>query len=348
MTRAQRIFWGIMVALGCVAFLAGAANGTTWTVSGYVDGYATYQGDSYYWRGNDAYTRSLVTQPGYYQNGYYYAPQSYYQYSYHHTYKEAALPKYTDPDWRSKLLDLAAARDKAEAKIRQNAFEQQYFREAVEALGLQGNFRWNGYGQAPPYADSGYGQSTYSGGSTVYGYSVSKITDLYGDASLSVLYQQASRLAENAQRMGAQATTEFQGLVTQEGTNRARVAEILARGQAAQEALRAAEGSSARIVEKSSSVKVVPKGQVPFMPPVTDAMPPEWAPHAQEQCGSCHMGAEKKGGFDLSDFPTMSAEQRLSVVARLITSDPAKMMPRSTDGGPGHRLTAEQLRLWIK
>lgn len=351
--------------------------------NGYVnsDGYSWYNG--YWYRGDLGYTRALYQRPGYYSCGYYYPATSYYRYSYSHTYqRQPAKVSYETPDWRTKLLDIAGQRDKAEASIRKGIFEQQYFMEAVKGLGLEGNFRWQNYGIAPPYSPQAYVNGNSYGslnlssagvnGSSLYGYSYNSIANLYGDASLNVLYQQANRLTENAQKLSGQATTEFNSLIGAEGHNRARVAEILAKGQAAQEVLRAMDGSSAKIETKTYSFKVVPgpdgkpqmqkvNGDAPQQMQRVNGDQPQpqiqpqngqdtsqlWQAAAKNRCASCHGGAKKEGGFDISLYPTMTPEQKLKVVSRILTTEEAKRMPRNPDGTPSSRLPIEEIQLWL-
>lgn len=311
--------------------------------------------NGYYYSGSQAYTRYWYQPPGYYSYGSYYYPPGYYVYTAYYppaasTYTPSV--NYTDPDWRSKLLDLAAQRDKAEGKIRVNAFEQKYFLEAVEALGLKGNFNWQGYGQAPPYSVnpySSYGnlQLSTAGaqGSTVYGYSYNTIASFYGDVNLSQLYQQAQRLAENAQQLSGQATTEFGALISQEGNNRAKVAEILAKAQATREFLKGLQGSGGEIKIQGKSFRVGPEKNVeppPMAPPqngekgagLNEALKNQWIQSASTRCYSCHgQGGKKDGGFDVQTYPSLSPEAREDIVRnRLLTKNPEKGMPRGKDG----------------
>lgn len=343
--------------------------GSAWADGAYVnsDGYWVYPGNHYYWKGNDAYARVQVA--GYYSYGHYYPPT--YRYQFSHTYRTPAYTAPATPEvgWRTKLLDIAAARDKAEAKIRFSAFEQQYYLEALNALGLKGNFHWNGYGQSPPYPLYHYGaygpaygnlQLSTAGaqGQTVYGYSYNSIASLYGDANLNTLFQQAGRLTENAQKLAGQATTDFSALVGQEGGNRAKIAEILAKGQAVREFLQAIQGSASKTETRIMSFKVGPDGNGGIKaekvdPPQIQPMPPvdggnggdtraAWQAHASAKCGSCHSGKRIEGGFEWRNYPAMSVEQKLVVVGRLLHTDPGKRMPK--DGPP---LTVEEKRLWL-
>lgn len=338
-------------------------SGLAWaTVNGYQQHGYTYWDGYWYW-GNDAYTLRYVPVASYTAS---YgcstcAPVLQAVYSYHHTYTPVPVstPTYTTPGWRAKLLDIAAARDTNEHKIRASAFEHAYFKEAVGVLGLQGNFHLQNYGVspfAPGY--SAYGANQYGSlqlstagaqGSTVYGYSLNTIQSVYGDANLGQLYQQANRLAENAQALAGRATTDFSGLVGQEGSNRAKVAEILAKSQAIREMLQSMEGSGSKTETKifSYEVKPGPDGKMNIQriegtpePRMSDRA--GWETSARTKCFQCHGSGKKEGGFDVQLYPSMSPEQKRHVIGRLTTSDPNKRMPK---GGPP--LSLQELQMWI-
>ena len=352
------------------------------------DGY-TYR-DGYYWRDGHAYKREQhwVAGSTYYSCGQWYQNPGHWAWKYveypvahKEVYKEPAV-SHKDPDWRNRLLDIAAARDKAEAETRKGAYEQKYFLDAVNALGLTGNFRWEGYGAAPPYPAGGVGlaagyghagaallplnglytqSSTYQLGgygvnaSTVYGTSAKYLADAYGDTNLNQLYQQANRLAENAQKLGGQATTEFNSLVQQEGTNKARVAETIARAQALRLLAEALDGP-AKTFTQTQSVEVKPAadhkadgggegdGRQRQAAAIRERFEASWA----ASCAACHTGDKAKGGFTKEVFLKMSRQERMKDVFPLLTTpDPDKLMPRAVGGGPGKRLTDDEIKAWM-
>lgn len=372
------------------ALLASAAASSASYPEGYAaDGYV-YRG-GYWWSGNSAYARSLYQPPGYYSYGRYYYPPAYYVYTYSHAYTPPAAPAYPPRDWKAQLLDLAAQRDKTEGAIRRGAFEQAYFLDAVKALGLQGNFAWQGYGAAPPYgATVPYGaqnphyypsaghsnlQYSYAGpqSSTLYGYSYNTIASFYGDANLSTLYQQAARLAEQAQGLSGQATAEFGQLIAREGDNRARVAEILAKGQAVAEYMKALGGSGGKVEIKGTAFKLGPgeKPIAPMPPPANgnggepekaktpddgpaapadvQAVRKAWEHSASTKCFGCHgANGRKDGKFDVQTFPSLSRPVRLSIVTgRLLTADEGKRMPRAEGGKAAAPLAPAEVALWM-
>jgi len=349
----MRLLVIFLLALTAVLSIGGATTASTLVTE---DGYS--YSDGYWWYNDAAYTRKLLYSAGYWSCGLWYPGTSYYHYSFHHS---RAKVSYTDSNWRTKLLELATARDKVEQEIRKGAFEQQYFMAAVKALGLEGNFRVNGYGQAAPYNGINDYAGNFNGtlqlstaganGNTVYGYSFNSIANLYGDQSLNQLYQQANRLAERQQSIASQATTEFGALIGAEGANRARVAEILAKGQAVQEMLRSLEGNKSE--SKTFSFKVergadgnlqISKAEAPA-PVDVASLEKKWQASAK-QCLNCHSGAKKEGGFDVTTFPSLTVDQKMHVVSQLTTKDPAKRMPRTPDGKAG-QLSPEELATWL-
>lgn len=323
----------------------------------------TYR-DGYWWLGDKAYTRQLYQNPGYWSYGVYYPGSYYYQYlevpvATKTVYKKETV-SYTDPGWRSKLLDIAAQRDKFEGEIRKNAHEQAYFLDGVKALGLQGNFGWSGYGAVPPGSSGasygyGYGYASYggAGANATTKYTYSNLSQLYGDGDLSQLYQAANQLAQNAQRLGGEATSGFTALAGQEGANRARVAEILAKGQMAQQVLQALETAPTGVT-KAFSFKFNERGVFEkteaasgVNPKLREELSEQFSAVASARCASCHSGATRKGGFDVYSYPSMSAEEKQRVWMRLATENEATVMPRTGDGRPGKRLTLEEFRAFL-
>ena len=364
--------------LAALLLSAGVAGATYY--NGYVnaDGYAYKDGLWYY--DNVAYTQHATWHDGYYYNyGYGYAYQpGYYTYTYSRYYAPQPTLSHKDPGWRAKLLDIAAARDKAEAAIRKDAHEQKYFLDAVKALGLEGNFHWDGYGAAPPgynpavsTSHGGYGNALQLGahgalGNTIYGYSSYSIANLYGDVSLPQLYQQAARLTANAQDLAKQATGDFSGLVGKAADDRARALEILAKAQAAKDVLQALEGKSARIEKKETVFKVMPGAdngggggdvQQPTPAPpgglsATAPPQPQQTSRAKlrdllirQDCISCHQGAKAAGKLDLTNYAALDAATKRAVVARVVTEDETKRMPRTAAGGPGRQYSAQEAAL---
>jgi hypothetical protein len=285
---------------------------------------AGYAGNRYYPAGWYAYVPGV----GYYLYGHgYYAGQEY---------TPPALPSYKDPGWRSKVIDVVRDRDEAAA-----------YANALKALGVT---------QPTAYANPAFG-SYGASGSTGYGYTYETLRSAYGETNLNSLYQQAGRLTQGAQQLAGQAHTEFSGLVQQAGDSAGRVAEQLARGQAAAQALRAAAGQSV----EATKTTVIGGGTTTTLPTVepTATAEPVAEPNVSVQsgkvflervglpkCGSCHGQKEPKGGFSILDYPTADPEKRQKVLARLFHPSPEKRMPQTADG-KHVPLSAAELKAFI-
>jgi mono/diheme cytochrome c family protein len=285
--------------------------------------------DGYWWWGGQAYTRTAYWYPG---NG---CTPGYWYYRYTPVDVPASTVPYT-ADWKTQLL-----------KVKEKQADYQAYLQALREAGLTVPY-------APPLA-GGYslsGTLHYGAtGSTLYGYGGSYTYQQPGSIDLNLLYQQAAQLAAQSQRLGGEATANFQGLVGQAGTNQARTAEILARGQVAQQIL-AALALPPTAEMKSFSFKVVPGGTIETdRSKVSEqdkaALLEQWKEHARNTCLACHNAQNKKGGFNVGEYPDMTPEQKQRVIETLTTADEKKRMPRDANGGAGKRLTAEELRLWL-
>lgn len=322
------------------------------------DGY-TYA-DGYYFKDGIAYTQKQNWYKDWYQEPYTYSYYGCYYTAYRWTYSWKSTNQYypvqlkPSGDWRTQLLGIAAARDKVEGKLRIYAQEQTNFEASVKALGLDGNFRWQNYGvnSMPLYSANGNLQLSSAGvqGNTVYGYSYSSVADVYGNVDLNALYQQASRLTENAQTLAGQAHTDFADLVKQEGGNRARVAEILAKSQAAATVLKAAEGpNQAQIQTRVFRFEIRPNGETTLTPVQPQQPAPvvsgEWLKlSGPSSCVKCHAGGTVQAGFDITKYnpTTATAEFRQKLLSRLLSDDPKVRMPKD-----GNKLTTEQIMQFI-
>ncbi len=302
-----------------------------------------YRSDGFYYLGDVAYIRSQVYNAGsYYQtcNGYYAQYPGYYSYSYTKA-PVAYVTKYVDkpavyptppaytPGWKEEVLKYAAARDDA-----------QLYATTLQALGIQGQVY--PFQSAALYS-TGYRYNAYvPSGQTAYGYSFNQLKEQYGATDMNALYLQANRLAENGQAAGKVATSEFMGLVDATGTNAARVAEILAKGEATAKALKASEATSVtRTVTQVTGVGAAPNVR-PM--PKADARPASQAAKTvlQNRCAACHTGAQAQGGFDVGVYDSLTPEQKNIVFLRVVTPDPKLRMPRLPDGSAGPELPNEE------
>lgn len=322
----------------------------------------TYSG-GYYWSGGIAYTRQKVWDWNTYWDGCQY--QGYW--TYHYQYDPANIQVTpTSPDWRIKLLEIAAARDGAENKLRVAAQEQDLFNETVAALGLTGNFRIQDYGRTSVRFSNQTYQLNSAGvsGNTIYGYSTATLKDVWGDGSPAANYQQAALLAKNSQDWAGDAYKAFTNLVGLDAVGRARAAEILVRGIAAAQALEAAKGPTQTHIEQTSTGTVTTPTQVPIQTPTqggSSQQPvgnqggskiPFSSTKGGSRCAACHIGANPEGAFLIDSYPSLSSKERGKVLGRVLIKDLTNksIMPPVKDkmGNPIPRLTQEELADFLK
>jgi len=315
-------------------------------VDGFVnaDGY-TFRGGLWYYPGyTDPYTRTLITTPARFVNGCYVAGTSYYQYA-RVTLPVAAAPApvtpppYT-PNWKSDAIKYAEARDDYAAYL-----------ATLRSLGIQGqqySFQQGTYG-------SGYGQLPLFGANatTPYSYSYQSLASMYGDTNLNQLYQQSAQLTQGAQKLAGDAFSGHSQLVGQAGRDAASLAQILAKGQTAEQILRALNGPNT--VQTNVNVQ----GHVP-LPPAQKPQEQPQQPKAGgsssvealqsligDRCAACHSGARKEGGIDLANYLQFSRAQKEKVWESLLTNDARKRMPRTETGAAGTPLTPAEMQLFF-
>lgn len=269
--------------------------------------------DGYWWQGNDFFVR---------ERGDRFWNRRTCRYEWNWSFRRAGTraraPTYElSGDWRSQLLQIAAARDASEFKIRQSILEHQEFLESLKALGLESNFRIENYGQPLYGGDGGFNttsQYATQQGASIFGYS--SIADVYGDIDIGALYEQAIRLAKDSQSYGAAATANAQGLVRELGNNRARVAEILANAQSAR------EKAAAYLLRSQSSSRGSTTTTGNLSPLATVI---------KNTCVRCHNSEKSSGGLNLIDLGKITSEQGAAILDRITTTDKTKLMPK---GGP--------------
>lgn len=329
----MKIFFAILLG-GLAGLVVLPANaGSYYGGHGYSHGGYSYHNPSgYYYSGSQYYSRSYVQPSSYYSGGYWYQSPGYYSYTpveYTPPVAKPTVPAFT-PGWKEKIVDLAKMKDEYAA-----------YERALSALGYP----------VPPPGTYGY-SATYSKsayyppvqGKTTYGYSVNSLKEMYGETNLNTLYQQAARLAAGSQSLAGSATGDFALLVDKAGDNAGRVAEILAKAEAARKALEAASAApSSRSSTTVTRTATAPAG--PPMPLAGDSLPllpgdtPENVAARRVVCGTCHSGTNLKGGFDIDKWASLTFEARKKAYMRLITDDAKTMMPK--DGKP---LTPIQLK----
>lgn len=321
----MRYLAGILAALTILALC---------TAPGRADNYVYHSG--HYWLGNAAYDRYY--QAPYYSYGVYYP--GYYFYKFSH-YGQEQLPSPADPNWRNKVLDIASKRDENAAYLK-----------ALEALGIPANQAQPGYVGSGVYSQNSVNLGSYgASGSTLYGYSSSALSALYGDPSPNILYQQAARLTERAQDLAGQGNQGFQDLLAKEATGRQNAAQIMARGLAAATALQAAQGQGTSQTQTTTTIQQGTGTQTQTT--VTPAPQPPPSPVANQRqavvtmkCASCHNAVTKKGGLDLTG--NLSPDVLALCFERVTHADPSKRMPQKAGGGPGEPLSPQEMRFFAQ
>lgn len=334
-------FLALVLGLGCLSMAIGDQ-----TFIAVENGYSS-TGDAFWWKDGQRFTRTLITVPGggYYSCGRYYQHANTYQWSYvlspvikqQAAYVAPKVPKY-GAGWREEIIGYAKHRD-----------DQAAYFASLQALGINVNtnglFGGNNYG----FGNSNLGNYGVNG-QTIYGHTYQSVRDAYGDTNLNALYQQAGRLATNAQTIAGQAHTEHSELVSQAGNNAARIAEILAKGQSAANVLNAANAAaSSRTVTTGQAFTTSTGGQVAQqqpspMPRIEGAADNvALAALVNNKCLRCHgTGAEIKGGYDMRNLAAISREKRWVAFGKCVAGE----MP---EGGP--QLSDDELKVlfqWSK
>jgi len=334
----------IALILSLVLAVCGIAGAQDTVGSPNSDGY-TLQSSGYYTYGAESqlYYRSLVTVPAYTAYGQYYPQRQYYRYLAYNP-PVVQVPPY-QPNWQELV---------AKAIDRKNDYAA--YLQAIKVLDPGGSYGINGaYGvQGSAYSIANFGVN----GSTSYGVGNSfnaALATPYSTLDLNLLYQQAAQNTQSAIKLGADANNGFSVLVGQAGQGAANVAKIQAEGLAVAQvgtalfqALRSGQqyqGISFKLTPQVGWQKVEEPGKVD--PNVKQGLAQQFAALAQARCVECHNATVKKGGFDIAAYASMSPQQKMAVWERLTTPDNDRVMPRDSKGGPGKRLTADELRTFF-
>ena len=206
-----------------------------------------------------------------------------------------------------------------------------------------------------------YSQPLQAQGTTIYGYSA--YAQNYNNVDLSLLYNQAARLTDQAQQLSAQANQSFSTMVQYETEKQAEIAKIIAQGQAARQALEAASSQPLKIESKSFSFKITqdPNGDFKVEQVKTVEGTPQASTNAldakvsdfeltdsqkelqvsnilKQSCARCHSNTKSLGGLNLEQ--AISSDQQLDILNRIQTDDPSIRMPKG-----GKKLSEEHIAL---
>ncbi len=129
-----------------------------------------------------------------------------------------------------------------------------------------------------------------------------------------------------------------------------RVAETLAKGQAAAGVLKAAEAPPSSVSSTFSAGAAggtaVAGGNAAATAPAATDVKAFVTNFAIPACGGCHSGNDPKGKLDITKWESFDPERKAEIYERLTTRDKEKRMPRLADGGPG-ALSKEQLKAFV-
>jgi hypothetical protein len=313
------------------------------------DGYFTYGTDGYFHYGDAAYSRYWVSSPGYYQYGYYYPGYAYWKYTRIYTPSYSATPTVAapayGPNWKTEAVKVGA-----------QLADMELYYKTLNALGFRGqnysfqtgSFYFTG---TPSLGSFGFN------GTTNYGFGVANVTTQYKALDTNIIAAQAFKLGQGAQDNAREVTGQLLTITNEAVVGNQRVAETLAKGQAAaqlaERAARAVEAppssSSVTTTFGSGSSAGTSATTTPNAPVAGGDYGDVAAFQAQvlnTTCTGCHGGQEPKGKFNLTNWAKMSEEDHNRALERVVSMDPDKRMPRTADNKPGS-ISKVQLRGFV-
>lgn len=191
------------------------------------------------------------------------------------------------------------------------------------------------------------GSSYAEQGTTVYGYN--KLSEIYKPTDLALAFNQAARFTDKALELGPQAISGYQAIVESEGNRQAKVAEIIAKGQAAAQALNASN-PTAGDSKSSVSFKITQgAGQATIPQPANnDDLSKAKIEILTASCIQCHNATNPNGQLDLTKYESFTQDQKDAVFAAIVDPDPNKRMPKvkAANGfSPGEPLPLRSIRI---
>jgi len=303
--------------------------------------------DGFYWQGNRAFTR---ISDSYWHNGRWCQR---YTYRFHHEYTAPVQAvvhhdqKQLDiDDFRLEALRLAVEDAEQRAKTEQAAEIMGLLGKVapnqvqqLQGPGVQGQYQYRLTNTRTPLADQG---------STLYG--VNYLANQYHEVDLKLHLNQASNLAENAQRLSGQATNEFSQLIyelaalQQQGkAGDAKTAQMLA----VVEILKALDAKTETTLE---ATPVIPRNAPNNR--TSSGNESEPPPHAfdssallsviTEKCSRCHNSDKADGDLNLDNVLTFNAQQARGLVDRVLSQDESLRMPKG-----GNPLSIEEAQHFV-
>lgn len=213
------------------------------------------------------------------------------------------------------------------------------------------------------FAGGGYGAgqvtTTYGPqGATSYAYQTS--AGGFGALDVAAAFDKADRYAQNALQLAGQAGTDLNAIVQTAADGQVRVAEVLARGQAASAALAAAAGQQPQPLQRTFAFQLHQDQQGNWKvdpAPAGGLTDPRQAflqvaqQSANARCLKCHSAGSANGQLDLSNLAALPPEEwhkKGGILDRLTTTDETKRMPRGADGkAAGEPIGSSEYRWWL-
>lgn len=195
-------------------------------------------------------------------------------------------------------------------------------------------------------------------GNTIYGYYQGQ-TAQPSTVDLAVLYNQANRLAEQAQQLATQANSDFQTLVKLEAQNQ-QALRLQSQNQISI-TLKLENGQITlqepyQLMSAPPTQAVCPDGQCPTpqklpSPTPQRSLPSLTAPQQtlsldsviNNKCYNCHNAKNAKGGLSF-DNP-ISVDVQREILERVTSDDPMLSMPRKADGSAAPKLDEVEINV---
>lgn len=263
------------------------------------------------------YSHGYRNSHGYYYDGYtgywhWRQNNTYWRYdpySYHYiqTYPYPAAPAATPKNYKEVIAESLARRQEHD--------------DFMEALKLA----------YPDYVAKEHKSSVQSG-STLYGTSSTTVQiGGFPQIDLNVALQQLARSAEFQIQATGQIHTDLADIVQQATAGQRSIAEIIAKGIADAERIRAAAGPPVSIKREFNI------GQAKGIGTMPDADPPKQFKALDfnglnQSCMACHSGTTIKSGFDVTKFDSLPLDRRVFIVREHIMGTGPKAMPRDASG----------------
>lgn len=339
-----------------IAVLASFANVATADHNCYVTSSRPWWQDHCYWRGQYAHGRqpwhTLSSSAGWTRTCY----------NCHSNSNSSQYSWQNAPDLESRILDIAARRDQAEAVNRRLALEYSNAAAAgvqrlnnattlIDKLGLTGNFRWEAYGATGHYGvfpNSVYVPNAQQGSTIMQGgaypqaqaYSQPAVTQqgvIDTNAIATLLARQPGDLAKMSD-LAHSRTTELIETAQGEASKANEINALTGLMQTLrQPTAQSQQRYELRFTENGQpTVNPLPQQQQVALPFGAQQV-------ISSRCVACHAGPNANG-IDLANWAALTPDQVRNVLSRVISTDPDRRMPKNPDKSPGTPLELPEIQ----